>query len=864
MVFFTFLGERFTDFCRFMSTVETFHERYHLQPLIDTLNPLVTLMKTEFISLQSSFLDGYLAPIPSREGFPFTSESTKRDVAAAARRWALGVQSRGVHVSLREAATKDEHVAMALEARHPHTLLHDVLEIPWRFVFAQFEASLAIRSLDETCIHILAHRMRMIEWVRQSAAILKPIQDSFLSAMPPVARRISGHVNIALFYGLLVCVGYPHPEVAFRLFLGAPLVGHFYSPALPTARRQPTNRMSLSDINIREVARKSYLACIRILPTLVGEAAAECMRKMKKEFAKESLVGPFPSFWAMCTAMQQDIREVDGCEEFEIDPSLVIACPQFTVEESHSYDEEKVLLDDWTHPLPGVPELPLTAAKIRNIWNGKPPNKITSMESTYIPNNHADISVLMLMWIAILSRLAIDFEFLAWPSDFTSAYRQCPLLVLHIMFAGTCYYDYDDKCLKWGYYRSLPFGSSLAPAGWSEIVHALCFLMAFAFLAILTHCVDDVCCIELAILADSSRDIFVELCELIGLKLDMEKTLKPCSELIYLGLKMVLPCRLLGNHREFSLSIPEQRRRRLIRHLEGILQAGELSSGDSASHRGRLFFYAYWEQEARSYLSEFAARQYNADGPTDLTEELVAAIRYFLELLRNPRFLAGIKPETIMNRETCVMYTDGSLEGDGATKGIGGVLFSSKHDTPLAFGEYGTDRPGAAISPEEGGTAGVPPDLRPFDKIAPIEMHAIYRAIQIFGPRMYGKAVLFFVDNTHAIGCLLKRSTSIRERQFSPQSHTGNYIRDKFFPCEYSHYNEFMKLSDDLRRIMNAQARAIWKLITEFNLLVWFEYVHTDCNIADPPSRGEPLPNKSCSIRAIDVFTGQPLDSAIQ
>ena len=38
--------------------------------------------------------------------------------------------------------------------------------------------------------------------------------------------------------------------------------------------------------------------------------------------------------------------EVDGCEEFVIDPQLVIACPQFSVEESHSYDEEKVFVDD--------------------------------------------------------------------------------------------------------------------------------------------------------------------------------------------------------------------------------------------------------------------------------------------------------------------------------------------------------------------------------------------------------------------------------------------------------------------------------------------------------------------------------------
>ena len=177
---FSFFGERSPDLCSYLRTVESYHTRYHLQPLVDFLGPSVARMKMEYQSLIYRFLEGPPAAIPCREGFPFTTESSKRDVAAAARRWALGIQPRGVHVSLREATTKEQHVWMALQARHPHTLLHDVLEVPWRYVFAQFEASLAIRSFEETCLQIISHRMRMIEWVRQSAAILQPVQESFL------------------------------------------------------------------------------------------------------------------------------------------------------------------------------------------------------------------------------------------------------------------------------------------------------------------------------------------------------------------------------------------------------------------------------------------------------------------------------------------------------------------------------------------------------------------------------------------------------------------------------------------------------------------------------------------------------------
>ena len=52
---------------------------------------------------------------------------------------------------------------------------------------------------------------------------------------------------------------------------------------------------------------------------------------------------------------------------------------------------------------------------------------------------------------------------------------------------------------------------------------------------------------------------------------------------------------------------------------------------------------------------------------------------------------------------------------------------------------------------------------------------------------------------------------------------------------------------------MNSQARAIWKLIQKFDLLVCFEYVISDHNIADPPSRGLPMPCHSRDIERIHV-----------
>ena len=177
-----------------------------------------------------------------------------------------------------------------------------------------------------------------------------------------------------------------------------------------------------------------------------------------------------------------------------------------------------------------------------------------------------------------------------------------------------------------------------------------------------------------------------------------------------------------------------------------------------------------------------------------------------------------------------VVYTDGALEGDGSTKGVGAVLYQLPMQTPLYFGEE--------------------LDLahRNFDHIAPIEMHAIFRMLQLFGHLLRDRAVLLFVDNTHAIGCLLKRSATVRERGHKRDS-SGKVIQ--LNPTEhtpYTHFQSFCALEIGLRRTMNEQARAIWELVSNLNILLWLEYGPTDCNIADPPSRNLPMP-----VRAIHI-----------
>ena len=154
-------------------------------------------------------------------------------------------------------------------------------------------------------------------------------------------------------------------------------------------------------------------------------------------------------------------------------------------------------------------------------------------------------------------------------------------------------------------------------------------------------------------------------------------------------------------------------------------------------------------------------------------------------------------------------------------KGIGGVVFPGLYDPPLWYGEH--------LNPRLGG----------FDFIAAVEMYAVLRALRLLGDAMRGKAVFMFVDNTHAVGCLLRRSSSIRESERV----TAGVKRDSQGRVRFkTPQEEFEELAPSLRDSMNTLARLIWKRLAELDCIVWIEYVWTHVNLADAPSRGDPPP----------------------
>ena len=55
-------------------------------------------------------------------------------------------------------------------------------------------------------------------------------------------------------------------------------------------------------------------------------------------------------------------------------------------------------------------------------------------------------------------------------------------------------------------------------------------------------------------------------------------------------------------------------------------------------------------------------------------------------------------------------------------------------------------------------------DFQCFNHIALIEMEAIRQSLEIFESFIRNKGAILFVDNTHVIGCLLKKCSTVADR----------------------------------------------------------------------------------------------------
>ena len=186
----------------------------------------------------------------------------------------------------------EEHIAAACRATHPCLNLADNLEPTWRYAFDQWDTSFGRRGFRRTVENVNDYRRRARRWVDRVACTLEPLRREAMASAPFTSSIIASHIHVPLLYVLLLITDFPNPELAFRPFLGACLVGIFSSPALTARVPRFQDGLPFNNENLRAISIQASSRIHTVRDTLSDAAAEKCMAKMDKEFASKSLVGP--------------------------------------------------------------------------------------------------------------------------------------------------------------------------------------------------------------------------------------------------------------------------------------------------------------------------------------------------------------------------------------------------------------------------------------------------------------------------------------------------------------------------------------------------------------------------------------------
>ena len=236
------------------------------------------------------------------------------------------------------------------------------------------------------------------------------------------------------------------------------------------------------------------------------------------------------------------------------------------------------------------------------------------------------------------------------------------------------------------------------------------------------------------------------------------------------------------------LSVPSERRQRVVGHILSALAAGSLAAGAAAKLAGKLVFVTGWAwgRFGRAAMQPLFARAASKRSSASMSEPLRRALLFLAGLV------AVVPPREVRLRGTrrrAYVWTDACWEpGSKRKAGIGIVIFLVEERRWL-YAEC--DCPDSVLARFV---------LRR-QYIGQLELLAAVAAYFTFPDILADREVLHAIDNTSAIAALIKG---------------------------------YSRAVDSVRII-----HAFYAFNLGLSTSAWFEYVATDANIADLPSRGD-------------------------
>ncbi len=234
--------------------------------------------------------------------------------------------------------------------------------------------------------------------------------------------------------------------------------------------------------------------------------------------------------------------------------------------------------------------------------------------------------------------------------------------------------------------EALPFGSTGSVYGFNRCSYALRQILIMKFRLVCTSFFDDFPCLEYQCLADHSGRITVDVLQLLGWEISMDKLLNFSQMFCAIGVQFDFQGVPTGG--AIVVQNTAKRKAAIIQEIDDLIRSGFIEVHEAAALRGRMQYgeAQHWGR-VLSLCSTHLSIRANGGGCGVIAGELY-------EVLQVARWLIGCAPPRVFSpwgSEECnLIFVDGAAEPILGTSRqrvtIGGVIFSHRLSNPQFFG----------------------------------------------------------------------------------------------------------------------------------------------------------------------------------
>ena len=370
--------------------------------------------------------------------------------------------------------------------------------------------------------------------------------------------------------------------------------------------------------------------------------------------------------------------------------------------------------------------------------------------------------------------------------DLKAAYRQLPVSDESLRWARVAAYNPDKKETVCFQQYTLPFGAKGSVVAFLRCARMLQWL-AHKLYIVCSCYFDDYVCVSPVALASNTEATMKCLLQLLGWEFDGdgEKSDSMTSTVTALGVVLNLDKTEKGI---IEVENTEKRKKEIARTISELLAKGKITVSEASSLKGRLGFAEgqLFGRVTRKLISELG--RYIHSPPMDMT--LVKSVVDSMSVVMNRILKARARTVDTSSSEVFFLFTDACFTDEDREGGLGAVLFNPSGTIEKWFGCKVQREVCSSISSE--GQKQI---------IGELETLAVLVALKLWRRLLCSKHLMVFIDNEGCRYLILKGSA-------------GN---------------------KNLSKLVHQIARCE----EEESLFVWYARVPSECNIADPPSRGK-------------------------